>query len=191
MRTRPLIGIVAARLYAERGAIEFTVLAALLVGMLSPQGLAGPVAFCCFAGIAAAMAQSPGRHRHLDVCEESAPLFGRELARAKASAPSIAGFLTAAAYLGAALTRGGSGVPFAAPIVVAAVMVCTLVSLCATIRKGWARALYLALAIASGAAAYSLAAIAHSVWGELLFCALAAFFSVRQYGEALARYDPV
>ncbi|MBV8198420.1 MAG: hypothetical protein JO263_09800 [Candidatus Eremiobacteraeota bacterium] len=191
MRTRPFVAIVAARLYAELGAIEFTILAALLVGMLAPRGLAGPIAFCCLAGIAAAMAQSPGRHRDLDHCEQSAPLFGRELARAKALAPCIAAILTAIAYLGAALTRGANEIAVAAPVVLSAVVLCTLVALCAAIRRGLPRVLYLIFAIAAGAAAYSLAAIAHSLWGELLFCAVAAFFAVRQYGEALARYDPI
>jgi hypothetical protein len=32
---------------------------------------------------------------------------------------------------------------------------------------------------------------AHSLLGELAFCAVAAFVGLRQYGEALARYDPV
>ncbi|MBV8724183.1 MAG: hypothetical protein JO078_02405 [Candidatus Eremiobacteraeota bacterium] len=191
MRARPFVAIVAARLYAELGTIEFTLLAALLVGMLAPQGLAGPIAFCCLAGIAVALAASPGRRPHLDHCEQSAPLFGRELARAKASAPCIAAVLTATAYLGAAQTRGGSGTPFAAPVVLSAVVACTLVALCAAIRRGLPRALYLGVAVAAGAAAYSIAAVAGCVWGELLFCAVAAFFAVRQYGEALARYDPM
>ncbi|MBV9028670.1 MAG: hypothetical protein JO311_08640 [Candidatus Eremiobacteraeota bacterium] len=190
MRARPFVAIVTARLYAELGAIEFTLLAALLVGMLAPQGLLGPVAFCCLAGIAVALAASPGRHPHLDHCEQSAPLFGRELARAKAFAPCIAAVLTAAAYLAAAQTRGGVGTPFAAPIVLSAVILCTLVALCAAIRKGLPRTLYLGVAVAAGAAAYWIA-VAGYVWGELLFCAVAAFFAVRQYGEALARYDPM
>ncbi|MBV9233170.1 MAG: hypothetical protein JO030_03945 [Candidatus Eremiobacteraeota bacterium] len=189
MTSRPFLAIVAARLYAELGAVEFTILAAVLVGMLATPGLVGPLAFCCLAGIASAMAQSPGRHPHLDLCEQSAPLFGRELARAKAFAPCVAAVCTAVAYLGAAQTRGGIGTPFAAPVVLSPVILCTLVALCAAIRTGVPRLLYLGFAIAAGAAAYSLAALAHSVWGELLFCALAAFFAVRQYGEALARYD--
>jgi hypothetical protein len=32
---------------------------------------------------------------------------------------------------------------------------------------------------------------ARSIPGELAFCAIVAFFALRQYGEALGRYDPI
>ena len=47
------------------------------------------------------------------------------------------------------------------------------------------------LAALAGAIAYALAVAAHSLLAELGFCAVASFFALRQYGEALARYDPI
>jgi hypothetical protein len=76
------------------------------------------------------------------------------------------------------------------PTVLAAVIASTLIALSATIRRGYARALYVLLAAAASGAAYALAVGARSIPGELAFCAIVSFFALRQYGEALARYDP-
>jgi hypothetical protein len=47
------------------------------------------------------------------------------------------------------------------------------------------------LAAAASAVAYVLAVVEHQLLAELAFCALVAFVAVRQYGESLARYDPI
>ena len=44
----------------------------------------------------------PGRFPHLDLCEQGAPLFGRELARARALVPCIIVVLATFAYVAAA-----------------------------------------------------------------------------------------
>ena len=132
----------------------------------------------------------PRLHPHLDRCEQSAPLFGRELARAKALVPCVAALLAALVYAGAQLLRGAPDTAPTLLIALAAVLSTTLISLSATIRRGTARALYVVFRAASGTA-YLLALEARSVLVEVAFCAIVAFFALRQYGEALARYDPI
>jgi hypothetical protein len=188
---RALTALVAARLYEQRRVVLYACAAALVVGLLQPRAAAGPVMFCSFLGILMALAQSPGRYPHLDRCEQSAPLFGRELARAKALVPCIAAALATLAYAAAAFVGGAPNAPYALAIMLVAVIATTLIALSATLRLGSSRALYVLLAALAGAVAYALAVAAHSLLAELGFCAVASFFALRQYGEALARYDPI
>ena len=44
---------------------------------------------------------------------------------------------------------------------------------------------------AASAVAYVLGVVLHVFAAELAFCVLVSFFALRQYGEALARYDPI
>jgi hypothetical protein len=76
-------------------------------------------------------------------------------------------------------------------LALAAVIACTMVALSATLRVGSARLLYLALACATAAVAFALAFYLRSPIAEVLFCSLISAIALRQYGEALARYDPV
>lgn len=186
-----LLAIAATRLHAERRTIAYAVVAAIVVAFVQPSGLAAPLFFCGLLGVAVAMTQGPGRHRHLDLCEESAPLFGRELARAKALAPCAVAALVCLAYWGAQSLAGFPASPLAFALALAAVVACTLVALSATIRSGPARLLYLALACATSAIAFALAFYLHSPIAEVLFCCVVSLVALRQYGEALARYDPV
>jgi hypothetical protein len=188
---RALTALVAARLYEQRRIVLYACAAALLVGLLQPREAAGPVMFCSFVGILMALAQSPGRYPHLDRCEQSAPLFGRELARAKALVPCIAAALTTMAYAAAAFVGGAPSALLTFAIAFGAVIATTLIALSATLRLGSSRALYVLLAALAGALAYALAVVAHSLPAELGFCAVASFLALRQYGEALARYDPI
>ncbi len=191
MTLRALTALVAARLYEQRRIVLYACAAALVVGLLQPREAAGPVMFCSFVGILMALAQSPGRYPHLDRCEQSAPLFGRELARAKALVPCIAATLATMAYAAAALLRGAPNAATTLAIAFAAVIATTLIALSASLRLRGSRALYVLLAAVAGATAYALAVAAHSLLAELGFCALASFIALRQYGEALARYDPI
>lgn len=188
---RALSAVVGARIYDQRRFLAYSCTAALAVGFLAPEGAIGPVLFCSLLGIAVALAQSPGRSPHLDRCEQSAPLFGRELARAKALAPCIAAAFAAIAYCTATIARGSLDAPLTLVITLGAVAAGTLVSLSATTREGWSRILYVLLAAGASAVAYVLAVVAHQLLAELAFCALVAFVAVRQYGESLARYDPI
>jgi len=189
--SRATLAILAARLYRQRRLVLYCCVSALVVGLLAPRGAAGPVFFCTLLGVAMALAQSPGRYPHLDRCEQSAPLFGRELARAKAIVPCVGAALATIVYAAAAVARNSPDVPFTLPVAFAAVVAGTLIALSATIRLGSARALYVLLALGGSAIAYLLAIVAHSLVAEWTFCAIVAFLALRQYGEALARYDPV
>ncbi len=191
MTPRALVAIIAARLYEERRIVAYSCVAALAVGLLQPQGAAAPVFFGSLVGILMALAQSPGRYPHLDRCEQSAPLFGRELARAKALVPCIAAALASLAYAGASFARGNGDATRLFAVALAAVVVSTLIALSATLRNGSARVLYVALACIASLTAYALAIELNSLLGEFAFCAVASFLALRQYGETLARYDPV
>ena len=166
--------------------------AALVAGSFAPPGPAAPVLFCTLLGIGLALVQSPGLHPHLDRCEQSAPLFGRELARAKALVPCVA--------------RGARGVRLrrrrvderrgrrAGGVARQRCPPCWRARSSRFRRRsarGAARLLYVLLAVATSAAAYALAVAARSVLAELALCAIVAFLALRQYGEALARYDPI
>lgn len=191
MTARAFRAIVGARLVLERRTIVYACAAAAVVGFLQPRGLAGPLFFCSLIGITIALVQTPGRFPHLDVCEFAAPLFGRELGRAKALVPCLIAALATAAYCVAAEAAGLRDLPRVFPAAFAAAIASTLTAMCATIRVGPSQLLYVALAAAASAGAYALFTAGKSLPGEIAFCALVAFLALRQYGEALARYDPV
>ncbi len=217
MTRRTLAAIVGSRLHGERRTTAFACATAAIVGFIQPHGvspiadpltadvatrsvwLAGPVFFCSAIGIALALAQGPGRHAYLDIAERSAPLFGRELARAKALAPAIAATLAALVYWCAQFLSGFAAPPTFFILALASVLASTLVALNATLRSGAQRLLYVALAFAASAVAYMFAVYADAIFTragdaigvatELAFCAIAGFVALRQYGEALARSD--
>ena len=191
MTARAFLAILHARLYAQRRIVFYSSAAAFVAGLFQPAGYAAPLFLCSLLGIALALAQSPGLHRYLDLCEQSAPLYGRELARAKALVPCVAAAFAVFAFaLGEAL-RGSSDLPLTMLVALAALIPATLIALSATIRRGASRVLYVALAAAACGIAYVLVAVADSIYAELAFCAIVVFLSIRQYGEALARYDPI
>jgi H+/Cl- antiporter ClcA len=187
--------IAGARLHADRSAIAFCCAAAAVAGLNQASGaaarsvwLAGPMFFCSAIGIALAMLQEPRRHPYLDTNERSAPLFGRELARAKALAPLIAATAASLVYWAAHALSGRALSPVSFALVLACVFSSVLVALNATVLRGSARAVALALAAATVVIAYLLAAFGVAL--ELVFCAVAGFFALREYGESLARYEP-
>jgi hypothetical protein len=190
MTVRALLGVVHARLYVQRRIVYYSCAAAFVVGLAQPAGSAAPLFLFSLLGVAMALAQSPGLNPHLDRCEQSAPLFGRELARAKALVPCVAASLGVAVFACAQIVRGASA-PLDLFIALAAVIATTLTALSATMRRRAARLLYVGLAAATSVVAYALVAAAHSVASELAFCSVVAFFALRQYGETLARYDPI
>jgi hypothetical protein len=188
---RILLAVLAARLYAQRRIVFYSCAAAFVAGLAQPAGFAAPLFLCSLLGIAMALTQSPGLHPYLDLCEQNAPLFGRQLARAKALVPCVAAVLAALAYAAGLLLRSTGDVPLAFIVTVAAATAATLTALCATIRRGASRLLYIGLAAAASGIAYGLVTTTHSVLAELAFCAIVALVALRQYGEALARYDPI
>lgn len=188
---RALLAVLRARLYAQRQMLFSSCAAAFVAGIGQPHGVAAPLFLCSVLGVAMALAQSPGINPHLDRCEQDAPLFGRELARAKALVPCVAALLAVLGFAGGQALRDVAAVPFTTPAALAAVLAATLTALSATIRRGATRAFYVVLAVATTCVAYALVVGAHSLLAELTFCGIASFVAVRQYGEALARYDPI
>lgn len=211
--------IVTTRLRAERRTIGLACAMAAVGAFVQPHGiaaitnplvadvavrsvwLAGPMFVCGTIGIALALLQGPGRHAYLDVSERSAPLFGRELARAKAIAPVVASTIAALVYWAAQYITGFAAPPTFFILALASVLASTLVALNATVRIGTARSASIVLAAATVVAAYMIALYADpqtphrsdviGVTSELIFCALTGFIALRQYGEGLARYDPL
>jgi hypothetical protein len=188
---RALLAMIRARLYVSRRLVFYACAVGVLVAVLVPAGVAAPLFCCSLLAVAIALDQTPGRHPHLDRCEQSAPLFGRELARAKALVPCIAGLIATLAYAGVAIARGSGDAATTLLVVSPAVVACALVALSATVRRGWTRALYVVLACATSVGAYALAVAQRMVLAEIAFCAIVAFLALRQYGETLARWDPV
>jgi len=193
--------IAVTRLRKDARFIAYLCAACALIGVVEAHSaapvhdwIAGPIFFGTFAGIVVALLQrGAGRLRELELIEQSAPLFGRELARATAVVPCVTMVVALAAYWAAQFVAG-----FAPPLSLfvlcaAAVVAATLVAMSATLRRGAARYLYVVLACAVAVIAYVLIAyvnVLRGVW-ELAFCALIVFIALRQYGEALARYDPI
>jgi hypothetical protein len=188
---RAFAGMLQARLYVSRRLVAYSCECAVLVALIAPAGVTAPLFLCSLVGIVIALDQTPGRHRHLDRCEQSAPLFGRELARAKALVPCIAALLATALFACTQFARGSPHGPATLLVVPPAVVACTLTALSATTRRGATRALYVLLACAVMGGAYALAVIADNFLAELAFCVIVAFFALRQYGETLARFDPI
>ncbi len=191
MSGRAFFAIVEARLRSEYGTVLYACAAAAVVGFVQPHGLAGPIFFCSLLGIVIALVQRPGRFPHLDLCEQSAPLFGRELARAKALVPCIIATLATAAYCVAAEVAGLRDLALTFLIAFSAVIPSTLTALSATVRTGTSFGLYVVMACTVSTAAFALIVAGDSLGGELGFSALVSFLALRQYGETLARYDPI
>ena len=211
--------IIGERLRAERRAIAFSCAMAAVAAFIQPHGiatitnpltadvtvrsvwLAGPMFVCSTIGIALAILQGPGRHTYLDLSERSAPLFGRELARAKAAAPLIAATLATLAYWATQYLTGFAAPPTFFILALASVLASTLVAMNATVRRDTGKSAAIALAAATVVISYLLALYADppspsrsdvvGVTTELAFCAIVSYIALREYGEALARYDPL
>lgn len=145
--------------------------------------LAGALLFGTIAASAAALLLRDGRHRDLTLCELAAPLYGRELARARAIVAWSATLPGTAIYWAVialfARLQGG----FVA-ISLAFACACASAMLCATASRGLARALYAAFVCALGVVCFALSTVPAAA---LVICALAAFLTLRQYGESIAR----
>jgi hypothetical protein len=121
------------------------------------------------------------------------PLYGRQLARAHAIAPSLLALSIPAGYaLGSALRTREFPLPLFLAMTCAA-LIATLVSLSSIFREGVRAWLYVALAILVGPIVtlpYVLRP-AHETWYALALTAVIGFFALRAFGETLARYDPL
>lgn len=178
--------------------------------------LFGPLLYTSALAIAVAYANT--RRSSEDIfafCEESAPLFGRQRARASALVPCIIVFACCIAeYAGARLNSNYMTPPTFFAFDAVGAIAAMLVALSVPLRSKWNKALYIFLAF--GAAVVCgiivVSAVAYTndwievlmgnayfgefndAWGagaELAFATFIGFIALRQYGEALARYDPL
>lgn len=121
------------------------------------------------------------------------PLFGRQLARAHAIAPSVAAFALPLGYAAGAAARGAAISPERFAAAVCVVTIATLVALSATFRDGRDRVLYLVLAVGAGVSLdlVDRAGIVQPLRAIVPAAAALAYAAVRAFGETLARYDPL
>lgn len=194
MRSGATIAIVLTRLRRDLRLAALAAAACALLAYLQRYDdpaarLAGCVVFATLTGIVCALLlRGVGRYRDLELCEQGAPLYGRELARATALVPCIIVGAGIAAFW---MVSSFYAAPDAGGVAVSALCSCAaaLAALSATVRRGFARMLYLVIACSISAAAFGL--LQSSAAAALVFCAAAGFIALRQYGEALARYDPI
>ncbi len=196
IRATATAAIIATRLHRQAGQTLFVTCASALFAALQMHAdlaahAAGAAFFGSLAGIYLAAVQRGGRMRELELCEQSAPLYARELARAGALVPCIGVTLAIAAYW--IVTAISSGPHLLAPLPVLLSIACAnavaIVALCATVRAGVAQALYIVLAAALAAAVVALEFPQPPA--AFFLCAIAGFIGLRQYGEALAKWDPI
>lgn len=178
--------------------------------------LFGPLFYTTALAIAVAYANT--RRSNDDIfafCEESAPLFGRQRARASALVPCIIVFACCIAeYIGARLNPNYVTPPTFFFFDAIGAIAAMLVALSIPLRSKWNKALYgfLAFGAAIVCGIIVVSAVAYTndwievlmgnayfgefndIWGgvaELGFATLIGFIGLRQYGEALARFDPL
>ena len=189
--------IVSARLRRESAFLILALVFALLLVWMQPRrdfraAFEGSLLLGMLIAVTAALRQLGRRLREIEVCERSAPLYGRELARAVALVPCAIVTAVAAVYW----IASGIDSPVQAALAVltiAAANAVAVVALSATLRTGTLKALYIAFSIAIGLPALLArdAENAGIVAGVAAVYIVAALVALRQFGEALARYDPV
>jgi hypothetical protein len=181
------------RRYAIDWAMQF-----LLVGAISfvfGRLFGDPLEIFGVVGFAAAASVIDKQHRRLlrRLTFFSAPLFGRQLARAHAIAPACAALSVPLAYVSGAALAGRPLPAGLAVALTAAALVAATIALSSAFREGYRAALYVVLA---GLAALSLALpFEFHAPRPLALCAALAlaegFLALRAFGETLARYDPL
>jgi predicted membrane protein len=183
------------RLQRFGGHVLYVVAAAALFAALQMHSdlgahALGAALFGSLAGIYFALAQRGGRMRELELCEQAAPMYAREVARAIALVPSLGVVIALAGYW---IVTGISSGPrdLAAPVFLSMACACavSVVALGATVRTGFWQAVYILLAAVVATIIVMLEY--PQLPAAFLFCGIAGFIGLRQYGEALARWDAV
>lgn len=188
------IAIVTSRLRKDLRILAFSVAACALLAYLQRNDdaaaqLAGCLVFTTLIGVTISLLQRGiGRLRELELCEQAAPLYGRELARATALVPCVIVSAGVSTYwiVAAVYTHPIAG---SAALTLCASNAATLTAMSATVRTGIARIVYVTLACSVSAIAFAIAS--RPIVLSLAFCIAVGFIALRQYGESLARYDPI
>ncbi|MGP6158005.1 MAG: hypothetical protein ACLPYS_10975 [Vulcanimicrobiaceae bacterium] len=176
------------RRFATMWLLRFS--AAILAGALCPPGSLALAA----AAVATIVAAPVGATRGIrELSYFALPLYGRQLARAQAIAPC---FGSLAVPLGFALGAATAAKALPGGYLVALCLagtVTALVAVSAALREGPRAWLYILLAWGSGAivAGATLPAGTLGRLGPPLAALLLGFIALRQFGETLARYDPI
>lgn len=175
-----------------------------------------PLIYTTLLAIAIAYANTrPSRADVFAFCEEAAPLFGRERARASAIVPMVLVALCCVAeYAGARFNPNYGTPPTFFLFEAIGALTAMMIALSIPLRSAWNKVLYVLLAFGASAlcGVIVIAAVTftndeilvlmgndyfpqfNDVWGviaESVFAGIIGFVALRQYGEALARYDPV
>ncbi len=120
------------------------------------------------------------------------PLYGRQLARAHAVAPSLLALSLPLGYAAGAALRGYAPDPQRFVTAVLVALIATLVALSATFRDGRDRALYAGLALGAGLSIAVSYTPEHAWFPVTVALAVGeGFIALRAFGETLARYDPL
>lgn len=145
--------------------------------------LAGALVFGLIAAAAGSLTIASPRNRDLQLCEESAPLYGRELARARAIVPATAACCALAAYWIVASVYAAPAPWFFVTAVFAA-NAGGIAIMCATRTAGAVRVGYAIASVALAGAAFLLVSVPAAA---CVINAAAYYALLRQYGELLAR----
>lgn len=193
IETRATIAIVRRhidRRFIADWVMQFGLLLALAYVFAPSFGASAPAVIALLAATAGAESSHVRSLRRLTFF--TVPLYGRQLARAHAVAPSLLALSLPLGFVAGASLRGSAPLAAAVGIATLATLVATLVSLSAIFRDGRERAIYIAVAVTAGfsiAIPYAL----EPTW-FLAIVALAfveGFVALRSFGETLARYDPL
>jgi hypothetical protein len=188
--------IVLTRLQRLGGQVLYVAAAAALFAALqmhSDMGAhaLGSALFGSLAGIYLAVMQRAPQMRDLELCEQSAPLYAREVARAIALVPCVGVIIALGGYWIVTGISSGPRDLAAAPVFLSMACGCAaaVVALGATVRTGFWQMFYVLLAAITAAIVVSLEY--PQLPAAFLFAAIAGFIGLRQYGEALAKWEPI
>lgn len=193
IETRATIAIVRRhidRRFAADWAMQFGLVLGLAYVFAPSFGYGAPAAIALLAATAGAESSHVRSLRRLTFF--TVPLYGRQLARAHAIAPSLLALSLPLGFVVGASLRGSPPPATAVGVATLGTLVATLVSLSAVFRDGRDRALYIALAVAAGFSIAIPYALQPASFPALVALALGeGFFALRAFGETLARYDPL
>jgi len=143
-------------------------------------------AYCVIAATSAGL-----ELRVRDLTYFTAPLYGRQLARAHALTATCVALAAPFTIVAIAAIRHATWPWPHSVATLAGSIVAALVALSGTLRRGGAAMTYALLAVAAGALIMALAQAGVPVYAWLAFAALLGFLALRAFGETLARYDPL